>query len=502
MAATQFKATDKPSGLTEFVLFLGHGVKGLSNMGLKTLPEQYVQPLEERPSSFKIVPDHQQSIPIIEVATWEDPEVADSICDAAEKYGFFQVENHGVPLQVLENVKAATYRFFELPAKEKMKYLKGKSPSNDVNGSSYSPEADKALEWKDYLSLFFVSEGEAASTWPPACRYMYNIFIQGSMTLEYMKKTEIVIRRFMQVLMKRLNVKQIDETKESFLMGSKRTNLNYYPICPNPLMAVAIGRHSDISTLTILLQDETGGLYSRANDGEQWIRVPPVSSTLVINIGDEMQIMSNGRYKRVEHRVNANGSKVRVSMPLFVNPRPSDVIGPWPEVVASGEKALYKNVLYSDHVNFFRKAHDGKQTVKFAKSRQKSYTDKRRRLLEFEVRDHVFLRVSPVTGIGRSIKAKKLTPRFMDSYEILERIGPALKKYNPDPFHVIELKEVELGENLTFRSEPDRIEDFKEKQLRNKTIRLVKVIWKGAALGDATWETEENMRRDYSQLFA
>ncbi|XP_028794861.1 feruloyl CoA ortho-hydroxylase 1-like [Neltuma alba] len=362
-AVTQF-TTAEPSDLTEFVLVQGHGVKGLSDMGLKTLPKQYVQPLEERPSSFKVVPhDHlqQYSIPIIDMANWEHPDVADAICDAAEKWGFFQVVNHGVPLQVLQNVQAATYRFFELPPHEKIKYSKEYSPSNNVRyGSSFSPEKEKALEWKDYISLFFVSEDEVATTWPPACR---------DETLEYMKKTETVIKRLLKVLMKRLNVKEIDETKESLLMGSKRINLNYYPICPNPDLAVAIGRHSDVSTLTILFQDKTGGLYVRANDGSKlWIHMPPVSGALVINIGDALQIMSNGRYKSVEHRVTANGGKVRVSVPIFVNPKPSDVIGPLPEVVASGETALYKNVLYSDYVkHFFRKAHDGKQTIEFSK---------------------------------------------------------------------------------------------------------------------------------------
>ena len=78
--------------------------------------------------------------------------------------------------------------------------------------------------------------------------------------------------------------------------------------------------------------------------------------------------MSNGRYKSIEHRVVANGSKNRISVPIFVNPRPGDMIGPFQEVLAGGEKAAYKQVLYSDYVkHFFNKAHDGKQTVEFAK---------------------------------------------------------------------------------------------------------------------------------------
>jgi feruloyl-CoA ortho-hydroxylase len=185
--------------------------------------------------------------------------------------------------------------------------------------------------------------------------------------LEYMKRSELVIKRLLETLMKRLNVKEIDEIKESLLMGSKRINLNYYPICPNPELTVGVGRHSDVSTLTILLQDDIGGLYVRGNN-DSWIHVSPISGSLVINIGDALQIMSNGRYKSIEHRVVANGSKNRISVPIFVNPRPGDMIGPFQEVLAGGEKAAYKQVLYSDYVkHFFNKAHDGKQTVEFAK---------------------------------------------------------------------------------------------------------------------------------------
>ncbi|KAM7497542.1 hypothetical protein LguiA_021956 [Lonicera macranthoides] len=341
-----------------FVLTQGHGVKGLSDMGLKALPPQYIQPQSERlePSNVAV----EESVPVIDMSKWHDPNVANLICEAAEKWGFFQIINHGVEIQVLENVKAATHRFFELPAEEKKKYSKENSRSNSVRfGTSFTPDAENALEWKDYLSLFYVSDDEAASLWPPVCK---------DQALEYKKSTEVVIRKLLEALMKRLNVIHIDKTKELLLMGSKRINLNYYPTCPNPELTVGVGRHSDVSTLTILLQDEIGGLYVRKDGTENWIHVPPVSGSLVINIGDALQIMSNGRYKSVEHRVLANGTKNRVSVPIFVNPRPSDIIGPLPEVIKDGEKALYKQVLYSDYVmHFFRKGHDGKDTIEYAK---------------------------------------------------------------------------------------------------------------------------------------
>ena len=130
-----------------------------------------------------------------------------------------------------------------------------------------------------------------------------------------MRKSEIVIKQLLKVLMKRLNVKEIDQTKQDLLMGSRRININYYPICPNPELTVGVGRHSDVSTLTVLLQDDIGGLYVRdLHDDDSWIHVPPVKGSIVINVGDALQIMSNGRYKSVEHRVVANGTKNRISV--------------------------------------------------------------------------------------------------------------------------------------------------------------------------------------------
>ncbi|CAI9106724.1 OLC1v1005943C1 [Oldenlandia corymbosa var. corymbosa] len=341
-----------------FAVDKGHGVKGLADLGLQTLPKQYIQPPEEQITNSIVIPD--DAIPVIDLSKWPNPEVANAICNAAEKWGFFQIVNHGVPMQVLENVKEATRRFFAQPAEEKNKHSKDNSPSNNVRyGTSFTPKAEKALEWKDFLSLFYVSDDEAAALWPSACR---------NEAIKFMKESEVVIRRLLEALMKGLNVEEIDQEKESLLMGSKRINLNYYPMCPEPELTVGVGRHSDVSTLTILLQDDIGGLYVKKLDSNEWVHVPPIDGAIVINVGDALQILSNGRYKSIEHRVIANGLKNRISVPIFVNPKPSDVIGPLPEVLKNGEEPIYKQVLYSDYVkHFFRKAHDGKETVDFAK---------------------------------------------------------------------------------------------------------------------------------------
>ncbi|XP_016173011.1 uncharacterized protein LOC107615466 [Arachis ipaensis] len=121
-----------------------------------------------------------------------------------------------------------------------------------------------------------------------------------------------------------------------------------------------------------------------------------------------------------------------------------------------------------------------------ALSRQKSYADQRRKPLEFEVGEHVFLRVTLTTGIGRAIKTKKMNPRFIGPFEIQRPFGPVvyqvafpphlsnlhdvfhvsqLCKYTPDAAHVLEPKSIELRENLTFRVTPMRIDDTSVKKL-------------------------------------
>lgn len=77
-----------------------------------------------------------------------------------------------------------------------------------------------------------------------------------------MNKSKPLVKKLIQFLSQNLNVKELDKTKESLFMGSSRVNLNYYPICPNPDLTVGVGHHSDVSSLTILLQDQTGGLQA------------------------------------------------------------------------------------------------------------------------------------------------------------------------------------------------------------------------------------------------
>ncbi|CAN1122517.1 Feruloyl CoA ortho-hydroxylase F6H1-2, partial [Linum perenne] len=121
-----------------------------SSPDLTTLPPQYIQPPEERLESLKITPS--SSIPIIDVSKWDDPRVQDSIFEAATQLGFFTIINHDIPNQVLGKVIDAAHAFYSLPNDERRVYWKGNSPSATVfYTTSFSPFAEKVLEWKDFL---------------------------------------------------------------------------------------------------------------------------------------------------------------------------------------------------------------------------------------------------------------------------------------------------------------------------------------------------------------
>ncbi|KAM1280645.1 hypothetical protein TB1_020810 [Malus domestica] len=163
-----------------------------------------------------------------------------------------------------------------------------------------------------------------------------------------------------------------------------------------------------------------------------------------------------------------------------------------------------------------------KSNMKAAQDRQKSLADKHATDRKYDVGDWVFLKLSPWKGVVRFGKKGKLSPRYIGPYMITERVGevayrlelpPELSKvhdvfhvsmlrhYVSDPSHMIPFQPLEINSDLTCEEELVTLLDWKDKELRNKTICLVKVLWRNHSMEKATWETDDWMREMYPRLF-
>ena len=158
-----------------------------------------------------------------------------------------------------------------------------------------------------------------------------------------------------------------------------------------------------------------------------------------------------------------------------------------------------------------------------AQNRQRKYADQARKDMEFEEGEPVLLKISPWKGLSRFGKKGKLSPRYVGPFEILRRVGKVayelalpphmehihnvfhvsmLKKYHPDSRHVIEYEPVELQADLSYVENPIEILDRKEKVLRNKVVKIVRVLWRNPKVEESTWELESDMREKYPHLFS
>ncbi|KAL8098809.1 hypothetical protein AgCh_031510 [Apium graveolens] len=153
-----------------------------------------------------------------------------------------------------------------------------------------------------------------------------------------------------------------------------------------------------------------------------------------------------------------------------------------------------------------------------AQDRQKKYADLARKDKEYEVGDLVLLKVSPWKGLMRFGKKGKLSPRCIGPFEIQRRIGKLaydlalppnlqqvhnvfhvsmLRKYHRDTRHIVEYEQVDMQPDLTYMEKPVKIIDKKEQVLRNKVIKLVRVLWQNHNVEESTWELESTMLEKY-----
>lgn len=275
-------------------------------------------------------------IPLIDMAPLQDgtarsrQQVAEAISDACERVGFLYVLNHGVPEQTVRDLFSASEAFFALPSEEKMQLrlskqtsFRGFLPSGVKGGTSAGNRKECFQILSETLPTRRAGRAIELCTpnlWPqslPAFR---------TALLSYYSEMERLAEQLLRLFAFGLGVAE-DTFVRHFRepIGMLRL-LNYPPQHPDDL-AIGSQPHTDGSAVTILAQDDAGGLEA-VNDLGQWTQVAPIPGTFVINLGETMKLWSDGRFAATPHRVINTSGRDRTSFPFFSNPDFHTVIQP------------------------------------------------------------------------------------------------------------------------------------------------------------------------------
>nr|GMD92562.1 gibberellin 2-beta-dioxygenase 1-like [Ipomoea batatas] len=275
------------------------------------------------------------AVPLIDLSK---PDAKHLLVKACEEFGFFKVVNHGVPSDFIATLESEALRFFSAPLSEKLKA----GPPDPFGYGNKNVGACGDIGWVEYIllsarhpQLNFQKFSSVMGLSPENFRAAVDEYVRavkrmGCEILELLADGLMIHPRnvFSKLLM--------DEQSDSVF------RLNHYPPCPelgkNP---IGFGEHTDPQIISVLRSNNTSGLQIALNDGS-WMSVPPDQHSFFINVGDSLQVMTNGRFKSVRHRVLSNSAKSRLSMIYFGGPPLNEKIAPLPSLMEAEQDSLYR----------------------------------------------------------------------------------------------------------------------------------------------------------------
>ncbi|KAK9668821.1 hypothetical protein RND81_13G089000 [Saponaria officinalis] len=305
------------------------------------ISETHILPEQKRPDLSKLTPG---TIPIIDLSEAEDT-IKSKVFEACHEYGIFYLVNHGVDETLCNDVLSAIVEFFNLPLEQGRGRLQTTDFDKEVKVINYQDyDGDRILpSWSEsFTHLWRPSDDSflhALPTNPPHYRELIR---------KYAKEMGMLMGKLLGWMSEGLGFEKGELEKS---MGGKpmfyKMQSNFYPSCPNPELTLGLPVHNDMAALAIIRQTEhITGLHFLKDD--IWRPVLPLPNAFVCNVGDVIEVLSNGKYKSVRHRSVTNKDKTRVSLVTFIAPNKQTILGPIKGTVDEQHPPRYETFLYAN----------------------------------------------------------------------------------------------------------------------------------------------------------
>lgn len=265
------------------------------------------------------------------------------IKDACENWGFFELVNHGISHELMDTVERLTKDHYKKCMEQRFKEMVESKGLEAVQS-----EIDD-LDWE---STFFLRHLPVSNI--SEIPHLHDD--HRKVMKEFAEKLEKLAEQLLDLLCENLGlekgyIKKAFYSSKGPTFGTKVSN---YPPCPRPELIKGLRAHTDAGGIILLFQDDKVSGLQLLKDGE-WVDVPPLKHSIVINIGDQLEVITNGKYKSVMHRVLAQTDGNRMSIASFYNPGSDAVIYPAPALVEKEEdqKQVYPKFVFEDYMKLY-----------------------------------------------------------------------------------------------------------------------------------------------------